>query len=440
MAAVEIRDRHKRYPLDRNVVWHGHCMKVMRRLPENSVDACVTDPPYHLTAMTKRFGKDGAAPAKGPAYQRHNAGFMGKTWDGGDIAFDPATWAEVYRVLKPGAHLLAMGGTRTYHRLVCAIEDAGFEIRDTITWLYGSGFPKSLDVSKAIDKAAGVKRDVVDVVPARLPQAQARGWGNPGVDRFRDERRGTVDMALTVPASDKAKQWDGWGTALKPACELIVLARKPLSEKSVAANVLRWGTGGLNIDAARIGTDDNLNGGAYSETRKPSQSEWVAHGGTIHSSTGQKYEQPKGRWPANVVLDKKAGRLLDEQTGRSTSTQGKPRAGRKGDGWGMSATGAEYADSGGASRFFYCAKASRSERGYGNSHPTVKPLALIKYLIQLITPPDGVVLDPFLGSGTTALACIDLEFDYIGIEFKMEYVRIAQSRMDKTRVLRLSRP
>ncbi len=224
----------------------GDCLEILPTLAENSIDACVTDPPYHLTSIVKRFGTDNAAPAqfgKDGAYARAAAGFMGRKWDGGDVAFRVETWREVYRVLKPGAHLIAFGGTRTFHRMACAIEDAGFEIRDQIQWLYGSGFPKSHDVSKGIDRAAGAEREVLGIA------------GKSGSERscMAGDFAGGEYLA-TAAATTAARQWEGWGTALKPACEPIVLARKPLSESTVAANVLKWGTGALNIDGCRVAT------------------------------------------------------------------------------------------------------------------------------------------------------------------------------------------
>jgi hypothetical protein len=257
---------------------HGDCIEALRELRANSIDACVTDPPYHLTSIVKRFGSPNAAPALSAAqrrfaktggadrmpgsdqYGRLSRGFMGQRWDGGDIAFRPETWREVWRVLKPGAYLLAFGGTRTFHRMACAIEDAGFEVRDTVMWLYGSGFPKSLDVSKALDRAAGVNGSLGDY---RSPaHAIAR---KPGNDRMHEgfRRPWREDAAAEqrslrqyIAGTADAVRWQGFGTALKPACEPIIIARKPLSESSVAANVLKWGTGALNIDACRIGIRD----------------------------------------------------------------------------------------------------------------------------------------------------------------------------------------
>lgn len=396
----------------------GDCRDVLRTLPDASVDSIVTDPPYEL-------------------------GFMGKGWDRTGIANDPAMWAECLRVLKPGGHLLAFSGTRTYHRMVCAIEDAGFEIRDQIGWAYGSGFPKSLDVSKAIDKAAGAERE--RVAPRSIIGHQ-RNIGNrrPYMD---DPNHTTVS---DVPATAAAAAWQGWGTALKPAWEPICVARKPLVG-TVAANVLAHGTGALNIDGCRVPTDDDLNGGAYSAERKPSESEWVKHGGTIHNSTGRDYVQPVGRWPANLIHDgsdevlaafpNAPGQQADEsRTAPSSKTSnvygrmnrvGEPSADSDNEGavgFKMK-PGARRLDSGSAARFFYCAKADKDDRGEGNTHPTVKPAALMQYLCRLVTPPGGTVLDPFAGSGSTLLAADREGFHAIGIELNPEYADMARRRI-----------
>ena len=251
-------------------VLHGDCLAILPTLPPDSFNSCVTDPPYHLVSIVKRFGGEdrkkwetaGRGGGTASPYQRVSTGFMGKQWDGGDVAARPETWAAVWRVLKPGAHLVAFGGTRTYHRMVCAIEDAGFEIRDCIQWIYGSGFPKSHDVGKGIDRAAGVEREVIGE------------WNMPGRGKRSEEQKYglTNDSGnITAPATDAARQWQGWGTALKPACEPIVLARKPLSEGTVAANVLRWGTGAININACRVSAgerraDDSNGGNGYERT------------------------------------------------------------------------------------------------------------------------------------------------------------------------------
>jgi site-specific DNA-methyltransferase (adenine-specific) len=384
------------------VILQGDCIAVMRDiLDDNTVDAIVTDPPYEL-------------------------GFMGKAWDKRGIAFDPATWAECLRVLKPGGHLLAFGGTRTWHRLAVAVEDAGFEIRDTIAWLYGQGFPKSLDVGKAIDKAAGATRAVVGINPRAAQQT-------PKPDATSLGRFAGTSPDLTAPATDAARQWQGWGTALKPAHEPIVVARKPLAG-TVAVNVLAHGTGALNIDGCRIATDDTLGGG------RPEGTNNAIYSKGLGSSSGRS-DALAGRWPANVALDEDQAAALDEQSGNRKSGYMKPETDRKtrqGDAYGKfsARTATEtYGDQGGASRFMYVAKAGANERPKidGVAHPTVKPLALMRWLVRLITPPGGVVLDPFAGSGTTIEAAMLEGFACIGIEREATYLPLIEARIARAR-------
>jgi DNA modification methylase len=408
------------------VLLHGDCIERLKQIPDASIDSIVTDPPYEL-------------------------GFMGKKWDATGIAYSVALWTEALRVLKPGGHLLAFGGTRTYHRMTCAIEDAGFEVRDCLQWIYGTGFPKSLDVSKAIDAVAGAVREVIGVRDSYRPIANATR--DPA--GFQDRSNG----AVTAPATDAARAWAGWGTALKPACEPIVLARKPLVG-TVAANVLAHGTGALNIDGCRIATADDLNGGAYAKAKAKVGGVY----GKLDYTCGE-FKQPAGRWPANVLLDEAAARLLDEQSGdrQSGVRTGMGYHGANGDG-GPAIVGS----TGGASRFFYVAKASRKERDLGcehlpsksageatdredgsdglnspragagrtggarNGHPTVKPVQLMRYLVRMVTPRGGVVLDPFTGSGTTGIAAIQEGFHFVGVEREDEYIAIARARIDKS--------
>ena len=400
----------------------GDCRDVLASLPDASVDAVVTDPPYEL-------------------------GFMGKKWDGTGIAYDVAMWAEVLRVLKPGGHLLSFGGTRTWHRMACAVEDAGFEMRDSIAWLFGSGFPKSLDVGKAIDKAAGAEREVVgfDAAKAR-PNKTTFAKVPDGTDVSGHGLAGVRDngATLTAPATPDAAKWDGWGTALKPAHEPIVVARKPFPT-TVAANVVEHGTGALNIDGCRIGTDERT----YGSSSAPGGNAVRLSGGdgrdaaNARAYANRSKEMPPttvaGRWPANVVLDDATATILDEQSGHSTSPPVGSVAVKRAL-VGQVAKGDEAArispnghgDSGGASRFFYCAKAPTKERPRhddGTAHPTVKPLTLMRWLVRLVTPPGGTVLDPFTGSGTTLEAALIEGFHAIGIEANPDYLPLIRQRL-----------
>ena len=381
---------------DQATIYHGDCREVLRQLPDCSVDSVVTDPPYEL-------------------------GFMGKRWDATGIAYDADLWAEALRVLKPGGHLLAFGGTRTWHRLAVAVEDAGFEVRDSIAWLYGSGFPKSLDVSKAIDKAAGAERDRVPYIGRGI----ASGSGNYGGG-------GTVHAGSKVgpaPATPDAARWSGWGTALKPAFEPVVVARKPLTG-TVAANVLEHGVGGLNIDGCRI------EGGQRPLIRNAGNVDPRGEG--FHGKFGSTSEgtTTAGRWPANVVLDEDQADALDKQSG--TVASGGGANGKMGGVFGNgkpnpNRANSLYNDSGGASRFFYVAKAPARERPKvdGIAHPTVKPLTLMRWLCRLVTPPGGTVLEPFAGSGTTIEAALMEGFHVIAIEREDDYLPLIAARLER---------
>lgn len=592
-----------RYPDDFiNQILCGDCLEVMKTIPDNSVDAVVTDPPYGLgrTPNIIEVLKDWL----GKSYHEVNGGgFMGQKWD--SFVPQPLTWKEIYRILKPGGHLLSFGGTRTYDWIVLGLRLAGFEIRDTIMWIYGSGFPKSNNISHSIDKKAC--REKLENKLGRRPTKEEfkEAWKNfreitgkyqlPDVaDELRKkgwECSNTTEVGIfgvsgqqniTAPVTPEAKKWDGWGTALKPACEPIVVARKPLGEKTVAGNMLKWGTGGINIDEGRIplSNNDGENAGLNSDKHNLSS---IGTGATkfFRKPPGKNNEFIDiGRYPANVILDKEAGRLLDEQSepqmhgaGASRFNQrdisGKARGIFPAHGKG----GHRFGDKGGASRFFYCAKASKSERNKGceglegkaidiqqphnggnsllksktkhqnrvetkgrypanvihdgseevvalfpntgtsyrpnsrrgkivseiymnglirdgypsaigfndlgsaarffycakaskkernrgcegleakqtdisrkegnpggdnprnrgvnkvkNNHPTVKPISLMKYLVKLVTPPKGIVLDPFAGSGSTLIACKELGSSYIGIEKEKDYCEIARRR------------
>jgi DNA modification methylase len=395
------------------------CLEALPTMADASVDSCVCDPPYHLTSIVKRFGAPDAAPAKSGktgAYARASRGFMGKQWDGGDIAFRVELWAEVFRVLKPGAHLVAFSGTRTYHRMVCAIEDAGFEIRDQIGWCFGSGFPKSHDVSKGIDRAAGAEREVVGF---RKPDGS--GVAGAAAPDQSGSHIWTGELRSSVGVTDAARQWQGWGTALKPAWEPIVLARKPLIG-TVAANVLAHGTGAINIAACRVATDE-LTPRNNSNTDTLLKKGFEGEAKTIHPS-------PLGRWPANIVhdgSDEVVGAFPHTQSGYSDGTKSgiQQNVFSK---YGSGKFAETYGDEGSAARFFYTAKADADDR-LGSKHPTVKPLDLMQWLVRLVTPPGGTVLDPFAGTGTTGEAAFREGFRAVLIEREPEYQNDIRRRM-----------
>lgn len=383
----------------------GDCLEVMASMPESSVDSIVTDPPYGLS-------------------------FIRKDWDHGVPG--EAFWREALRVAKPGAHLLAFGGTRTHHRLMCAIEDAGWEIRDCLGWLYGSGFPKSLDVSKAIDKMAGAEREVVGHKTAGM--GSWRCWGKTATKRGNtfgmlqsegDNANADKVVPITAPATPEAVRWNGWGTALKPAWEPIVLARKPL-RGTIAQNVLQYGTGALNIDGCRVETDDTRGKASRTALGVMNDDNWKARPIMAGSECG--------RFPANLIHDGSdeveavfpVTRPARASVGGVKDPHPASWGKRRNDGNRIMG----HNDNGGsASRFFYCAKASSSDRGEGNNHPTVKPLSLMRYLCRLVTPPGGVVLDPFAGSGSTLLAALKEGFRFIGIEKEEKYCEIARRRV-----------
>lgn len=444
---------------------HGDCLDIMRSLIDDGVqvDSVVTDPPYHLTSIVKRFGKGDAAPAQfgtNGACARASRGFMGKEWDGGDIAFRSETWALALQLLKPGGHLLAFAAPRNMGRMQVAIEQAGFdlgtmptEVRDTIlvmmaadtrwnhfldsltderrgafvtamtesdpsllAWVFGTGFPKSHNISKAIDKLLGAERPIVGT--ERLSN-DIRGGAL--LDVAHGGNRAAFERDITVSATDEARQWEGWGTALKPAFEPIILARKPLSESSIAANVLVHGTGAINLDGCKVQAQDSI--APFGAPRKSS--------GGIMNSTGEAreaYQQsPLGRFPANVIHDGSAEVIgafpaaAGQQgivTGREPSS---PFANVYGDMPNRSGRSEPRNDAGSGARFFYSAKADADDR-CGSKHPTVKPTDLMAYLCRLVTPPGGTVLDMFAGSGSTGMACLREGFDAILIEREAEYV------------------
>lgn len=420
---------------------HGDCLKVLKTLKANSFHSLVSDPPYHLTSIVKRFGKTGSKPSGAGydgAHRRMSKGFMGKKWDGGDVAFQVETWKEVFRVLKPGAHLLAFSSTRNYHRMACAIEDAGFEIKDCVQWIFGSGFQKSHNVSKAINKKAGVEFEA--------EVASGVGFMGPdGPGGYSPTKNKMTQKGKNVAAADK---WKGWGTSLKPACELICMARKPLSEKTIIENVLKHGTGAINIDACRIKTDEMFN----APQSDPSKRRGVvgkalqATGGAERNKAAQRASIERtttlGRIPANVIHDgsnevvrafPRVGNShapANEGSIRKNHVYGadnKPRTFHDG-----------FLDSGSAARFFYSPKADVDDR-LGSHHPTVKPLDLIQYLVRLITPLGGTVLDLFAGTGTTGEAAWREGFKAVLIELEAEYVKDIRKRMSLAKLDKIER-
>jgi DNA modification methylase len=490
-------------------LFQGSNLDVLPTLPDNSVDAIVTDPPYEI-------------------------GFMGKGWDSSGIAFNVELWKECLRVLKPGGHVLAFGATRTFHRLAVAVEDAGFEIRDSIAWLYGSGFPKSMDVSKAIDKGSGENRerqlrftswmrstgitsgqidaatgtsmgghyltdasqpaiataDLFDLLRPLLPEVPEEierlvaertgiewtayknrpviGAKMSGISNKDEEKRHTIGagkavaVEITAAATPEAEEWKGWGTALKPAFEPVVVGRKPLIG-TVARNVLTYGTGALNIDATRIKVE-----GEVFEEFESNEVPLIEIESDSQPLEFTKESETLGRWPSNVIFDEFTAEILDEQSGVTVSKAASRGLMNSGSLGGIADTGPTpkpgtngvrgHDDSGGASRFFYVAKPSSADRNEGldhlplrksdtrsetaaglwskmeapkrNFHPTVKPTDLLRYLVKLVTPPNGVVLDVFNGSGSTGKAALLEGFKYIGIELTEEYLPLTEARLD----------
>ena len=399
----------------------GDCLEILQDIPENSIDSIITDPPYEL-------------------------GFMGKKWDSSGVAYSVDMWTECLRVLKPGGHLLSFGGTRTYHRMASAIEDAGFQIRDMINWCYGSGFPKSLSVGKAVDNLQGNEREEIGIY-AEHSLDGAKRTKNPNIRQVNYGASDVWDRQLTKGTSE----WEGWGTALKPAHEPICMARKNLEKGlTVAENVLKWGTGGLNIDVSRVSPTGDVSGWSKTGSKESENT----------SMSGKNYEReskpdnPQGRFPANLIHDNSEEvRECFPETGKSKSAnRGLQHSGRHG---------------GNASRFFksiaYYPKASKAERNRGcegleekvgggmagtadqtlltgsgnirnnkmkNNHPTVKPIALMEYLINMVTREGQIVLDPFMGSGTTGVACERLNRKWIMIEKELKYVEISAKRIE----------
>lgn len=420
-------------------VVNADCMDAMRSMADCTFDAVVTDPPYGLSFMGKEwdsFGTDTRQPGDEHYWVPDNpfgraSVRYGWNQDKAKLALSNAAFqdrmtpifSEVLRVSKPGAYLLCFGGTRTFHRMACAIEDAGWEIRDCIMWVYGSGFPKSMDVGKAIDKHLGAKREVVGKRPDHVISKKWR------------ETEGRSDLPtsmldITVPASDEAKEWEGWGTCLKPAWEPIIVARKPL-EGTVAHNVMEHGTGALNIDACRVPTDDG-----YANLDVTQGGDHFSIGSRKHTRGTKFVPSTDGRFPANLVHDGSEDVVMlfpqsDGQQGKVSGLE-PSRIGDNGIYGHYSAGVASIprGDSGSAARFFYCAKASAQDRGDGNDHPTVKPNELMRWLVRLVCRKDGIVLDPFCGSGSTGVACVNEGMSFVGIDQDEHYCGIARRRIE----------
>jgi site-specific DNA-methyltransferase (adenine-specific) len=444
----------------------------MKQMPDNSIDSIVTDPPYGLSkepditeVLTKWIN--------GEEYAHNGSGFMGREWD--QFVPSPTIWKECFRVLKPGGHLLAFGGTRTFDLVSIGLRLAGFERRETLFWCFGSGFPKSRDISKEIDKLLGEEREVVATTIGKGGQnlntisrvgkndaIDAKGSGAFGIGA----KQINIEIPVTAPSSDLAKKFDGYGTALKPSYEPILLCRKPLEKGlTIAENVVKWGTGGININGCRIelqefGEDSRLGGKG---TWKTENAGWVVDGTTNRIDVGS---SELGRFPANLILDdsdevKEAFSIYSEtKSGKGINEQEAYNSGTSMFFNGITTKNNQYGDFGNVSRFFYCAKADKEDRNEGlsgfeekmtshdgretlienpfqrnlssinkNTHPTVKPLNLMRYLVRLITPPDGIVLDPFAGSGSTGKASILEGFDFIGSDMEEEYVDISNARI-----------
>ena len=394
---------------------HGNCIEVLKTLPENSVDSIVTDPPYGLA-------------------------FMGKSWDSfksnDEYREFSKTWAkEAYRVLKPGGYLLSFSGTRTYHWMAVGIEQAGFTCRDCIQWVYGSGFPKSHNISKSLDRMAGAERKVIGKKEGTF--ADIRGYN--GRDAQLSSQKPRLESLITEAATDEAKKWDGYGTALKPANEPIMVAQKPISEKTIAANCLKWGVGALNIDGCRISVDPVADASQLRTLKQTPQDDLHSQKwGTNKNERDAVVVSPNGRWPANFIIEKdckeitdlfpitKSGAMKREVEAYDGESNTKLLRGKSG-------PSNQHGDSGSAARFFYSPKTSTKERHAGledkNDHPTLKPIALMSYLVRLVTPHNGTCLDPFMGSGSTGIAALQENKSFIGIEMNEDYFKIAESRI-----------
>ena len=450
---MELYSSNKDYKL-----YHGNMLDMLEVIEPNSIDSIVTDPPYGLTSITKRFGKEDSAECqygKDGSFARLSKGFMGKEWDGSGIEYNVDAWRKCYEVLKSGGYLLAFGGSRTFHRIACAIEDAGFEIRDTIMWLYGSGFPKSMNIGLALDKKNGIDNRTGNIV---------KGVGSNNTNSMKNGLGESQEFASEYEERIAQNEWNGWGTALKPSFEPIIVARKPF-KGSLVDNVIEYGVGGINIDECRVGNE------VITQLQKDMTK---YHGNKLgaghHTQMSGITTQTIGRFPANTILTYD-DTDFDEVCGGFPNNTASYRKGNRDSRKAMFDFGSQdktnqgYTDSGSASRYFYCAKASKKDRDEGldsfnqekvndgrqtpidnafqrgetlrkNTHPTVKPTELMQYLVRLVTPNNGIILDPFNGSGSTGKAVMyenkerNKEYKYIGIELTEEYLPISKVRIE----------
>lgn len=425
------------------ILLNDDCLNALKKIPDSSIEAVCTDPPYGLSKqpdiaeVMQHWLND-------KTYEHKSNGFMGKSWD--SFVPGPEYWREVYRVLKPGGHAAIFAGSRTQDLMSIALRFAGFEIRETIMWVYSQGFPKSHNISKSIDKTLGAEREVIGVKSRGTKGFEDNLYAKADANKNNTKVFGYGTEELTAPATDQAKQWQGWGSALKPAYEPVILVRKPL-EGTIAQNVLKWGCGGINIDECRVELANEADKAQFEfnhavGTRLPEEyadKKLGLHDGGWMQQVGEK-ETPTGRWPANICHD--GSDEVVEMFPTSGSGNGKGAynyAGREYDNKDTSMFNGDkpqapsnYNETGSAARFFYSSKATKKDRGEGNTHPTVKPVRLMEWLVKMITPAKGKCLDPFMGSGSTGIAAIRTGRKFIGIEMDEGYFQIAKKRIEES--------
>ena len=425
------------------ILLNDDCLNALKKIPDSSIEAVCTDPPYGLSKqpdiaeVMQHWLND-------KTYEHKSTGFMGKSWD--SFVPGPEYWREVYRVLKPGGHAAIFAGSRTQDLMSIALRFAGFEIRETIMWVYSQGFPKSHNISKSIDKTLGAEREVIGVKSRGTKGFEDNLYAKADANKNNTKVFGYGTEELTAPATDQAKQWQGWGSALKPAYEPVILVRKPL-EGTIAQNVLKWGCGGINIDECRVELANEADKAQFEfnhavGTRLPEEyadKKLGLHDGGWMQQVGEK-ETPTGRWPANICHD--GSDEVVEMFPTSGSGNGKGAynyAGREYNNKDTSMFNGDkpqapsnYNETGSAARFFYSSKATKKDRGEGNTHPTVKPVRLMEWLVKMITPAKGKCLDPFMGSGSAGIAAIRTGRKFIGIEMDEGYFQIAKKRIEES--------